>query len=198
MTSHLAWAAVGLWLALSIGGLAALTRRAGTPGEGASAPARWPAASQVPLARERPTLLFFAHPRCPCTRASLDELARLVARARAEVTVLLACPPGADAGWGDTDLARAAAAIPGVRVVRDVDEAEAARFGVATSGQVLLYDVDGALRFAGGITAGRGHAGDNANRSSLEAVLAGQVPGADAPVFGCELERGRAPGEEGL
>lgn len=107
--------------------------------------------------------------------------------------MLLACPTGTPGDWADTDVGRAAAAIPGVRVLRDEGEVEAARFGVATSGQVLLYDPAGALRFAGGITAGRGHEGDNANRAALEAVLGGRVAGADAPVFGCELEAcGRA------
>lgn len=181
------------WAGLALGGLVALTRYAGTPGASASAPARWPAESQVTRETGRPTALFFAHPRCPCTRASVQELGRLVARAGAgvDVTVLLACPAGAPSDWAETDLARAAAAIPGVRVVRDEDEREAARFGVVTSGQVLLYDGAGALRFAGGITAGRGHAGDNANRAALEAALGGAVARADAPVFGCELEARR-------
>jgi len=46
--------------------------------------------------------------------------------------------------------------------------AETARsFGVHTSGQALLYAPDGTLRFAGGITSGSGHAGDNAGVDAI-------------------------------
>jgi hypothetical protein len=44
------------------------------------------------------------------------------------------------------------------------------------------------LLFAGGITAARGHAGDNAGRSAIETLLAGGRPGYDrTPVFGCPI-----------
>ena len=50
----------------------------------------------------------------------------------------------------------------GWRCVLDPGGAEARRFGVATSGHVLLYDTRGDLIFSGGITPGRGEQGDNA------------------------------------
>ena len=56
-------------------------------------------------------------------------------------------------------------------MLRDDDGAEARRFGAETSGQTLLYDEHGALLFSGGITGARGHAGDNAGRASLVALL---------------------------
>ena len=59
-----------------------------------------------------------------------------------------------------------AAEIPGVEVVSDEDDAQSAAFGAAVSGQTLLYDREGRLIFSGGITAARGHAGDNAGRSA--------------------------------
>ena len=37
----------------------------------------WPADTSLMIAPNRPTLLFFVHPKCPCTRASLAELERL-------------------------------------------------------------------------------------------------------------------------
>jgi hypothetical protein len=97
-------------------------------------------------------------------------------------------PEGFANGWVQTDLWRTAASIPGVTLVRDDDGREARRFGTATSGQTLLYDGDGALRFSGGITGSRAHAGDNAGRQSLVALLSGEQPDRVATnVFGCPL-----------
>ena len=171
------------------------------PGIGANAPARWPADSVLTRAPGQPTLVLLAHPQCSCTRASLDELGEALARARTRprTYVLFLKPEGFSNGWEQTDSWRIAAALPGVTPVRDDSGREARRFGVATSGQTLLYDADGTLLFSGGITAARGHAGDNAGRSELVSLLTrGQSarPGAlnlgqsvhDATrVFGCPL-----------
>jgi hypothetical protein len=133
---------------------------------------------------------MLAHPRCSCTRASLNELAILMTRAagRLSATVIFVRPDGTPPGWDDTDLRRTAAAIPGVHVLTDSAGLEASRFGAWTSGQVCYYDAAGRLAFSGGITAGRGHEGDNAGRSSLEARLAGYDSGPrHTAVFGCSL-----------
>jgi len=107
---------------------------------------------------------------------------------RLTADVLFVTPPGASGGWEATDLWRGAAAIPGVTVVDDLDGVEARRFGALTSGQVLLYDAGGQLRFSGGITPARGHAGDNAGRSAIVALVesASSAP-VETPVFGCSL-----------
>lgn len=144
---------------------------------------------------------MLAHPLCPCTRASLGELSLVMAKAqgRLDAFVLFLKPEGTGKDWEQGELWRAAAAIPGVTVLRDEGGAQAERFGAVTSGQVLFYDAGGTLRFSGGITAARGHAGDNAGRAAVEALL-----GADAPpregmaghaVFGCALDdpRGSEP-----
>jgi hypothetical protein len=59
----------------------------------------------------------------------------------------------------------------------------------ATSGQVLLYDASGRLRFRGGIRPSRGHEGDNTGRRALEALLLGDgaAPPLSTAVFGCPL-----------
>jgi hypothetical protein len=73
--------------------------------------------------------------------------------------------------------------------VRDDQGAQSARFGAATSGQTFLYDARGNLQFSGGITAARAHAGDNAGRSSLVAMLnaSGAPVASRTSVFGCPL-----------
>lgn len=177
------------WVLCVAGGMAQLERYSAAPGEGAQAPDRWPAGSALELDAERPTLLVFVHPRCPCSRATLSELARLTAnrRGRAEVVVSFTIPPGHDAAWAATDLWRHARAIPGVRARRDVGGAEARRFGARTSGHALLYGPQGELLFSGGLTASRGHEGDNLGRASLEALLVGEPAREASPVFGCPL-----------
>ena len=98
-------------------------------------------------------------------------------------------PAEADPSWAQTDLLRSARAIPGVDVAIDENGVDAKLFGVATSGHALLYGRDGSLLFSGGITAARGHAGDNAGAGSLLAIANGRPVGSSGrlPVFGCEL-----------
>jgi len=192
--------AIGLWAIVVVTGTVLLTRYSLGPGRAATPPARWPAASVVAPAANRATLVLIAHPRCACTRATLGELSLLMTHCagRLSAHVIFVRPAGAAAGWTNTDVVRSAKAIPGVTVTTDDNGVEADRFGTWTSGQVMLYDASGRLEFCGGITAGRGHAGDNAGRSAIEALLhGGQVATASAPVFGCKLfADGTAHGKE--
>lgn len=181
-------AALVLWPALVAPGYVMLERYSSTPSRLADPPATWP--STLPLRRDpsRATLVFLAHPRCPCTRASLAELARLMPliAERSSVYVLFLDPAGAQ--WRGTDIWALAEAIPGVDVRVDPGGQISEALGVYTSGQVLLYDQDGDIVFNGGITPGRGHEGNNAGSQALAAILSGhpQPPKAN-PVFGCDL-----------
>ncbi len=179
-----------VWLVTVASGIALLSAHAAAPGTPADPPRRWPSASAVVRRAGTPTVLVFAHPGCPCTRATLGEIDWVLAHVEggADVHVLLLQPEGGGRAWSDTSLAEIAATIPTVQVHRDAGGDEASRFGVATSGEVLLYDGGGALRFAGGITGARGHAGANAGRDELllRLTTAAAEQGA-APVFGCGL-----------
>ncbi len=177
-----------LWLAGIGWGFTTLARHEMTPGAKATAGADWPAGTSLARSPGGPTLVLFAHPRCPCMKATLEELDRLVARTggAARVSVHFFSPRGAD--WSDTDVTRRAACIPGVSVLADPDGVEARRFGALTSGDAFLYDAGGRLVFRGGITPSRGHQGESAGRSAIEAFLKGGRPRtATAPVFGCPI-----------
>jgi hypothetical protein len=180
-----------LWVGASCAGLALLAWYGGSPGRSQSAPPQWPASSKIVPDREKATLILFAHPHCPCTRASLAELERIVAHCTGAVTswVVFLKPAGADSDWDQTDLIETAAAIPGAHVLQDVDGVEARRFHASTSGQTMLYSKHGELLFSGGITMARGHQGDNAGRSAIEACLTGDAPECrETPVYGCPIE----------
>ena len=153
-------------------------------------PSAWPLKTSVVLDQKHDTLIMFAHPQCPCTRASMEELNRLLARCHDSVAaqVWFFKPAGFPADWTRSSLWQSAAAIPGVTVHDDPDGAQARLFGAETSGFVLLYDSRGQLRFKGGITGSRGHAGDNAGVSTVVSLLAGQeVALRQTPVYGCSL-----------
>ena len=144
-----------------------------TPGAAGRPSGAWPAASDIRPDRHYAHLVMFAHPRCPCTRASIAELAHVMAHAQglAVATVLFYRPRQFPPGWERTDLWWSAAAIPGVTVLADPEGREAQRFGAVTSGHVLLYDRAGQLLFSGGITGSRGHEGDNAGCDSVIRLL---------------------------
>ena len=180
-----------LWLGLIGVGLGIIWDYENRPARAAAVPPLWPVESQLQPAPDRPTLVMLAHPRCPCTRASVGELALLMARSQGLVkaSVLFYKPAQEPDEWARTDLWRSAAAIPGVTVLQDDDGREARRFNSTTSGQVVLYDAKGRLLFSGGITGSRGHSGDNDGRSAVAALLtrgAARAPGQHS-VFGCAL-----------
>src|SRR5713101_1730239 len=76
----LTWQALAAlaWLGVVITATIEAVVYAGTPGRAGSPHANWPATCRLSLDCNRPTLLMFAHPRCPCTRASLGELELLM------------------------------------------------------------------------------------------------------------------------
>lgn len=186
------------WVAALGYGMQVLFKYETTPGSSGPLTSKWPAASIVPRQADKPMLLMVAHPHCPCTRASIAELAQIMAHAPDGVTatVLFVKPPNAGADWDDTDLRRSAAAIPGVRVLTDEHGKEAAQFGAQTSGHTLVFGPDGTLLFSGGITATRGHVGANAGENAALGALRQQLPDRRrTAVFGCSLAS-RNPGSK--
>ena len=181
-----------LWAAAILIGLARLLAYESTSDISHNAPPTWPMGSVVHRVAGMPTLVVLAHPRCPCSRATIGELAKLMTACQGKVsaTVLIVRPSEFAEGWERTDLWESAAAIPGVTVTSDIAGVESSRFGAATSGQTLLYSADGKLLFAGGITESRGHWGDNAGRSVITSLVLGstETPTVRAtPVYGCPL-----------
>lgn len=179
------------WAAAVVFGISQLLAYEGAAGVPAAAPSTILSAT-TPSPSAGPTLVLLVHPKCPCSRATIGELTKLMTdcRGRLTATVLMVRPAGAAAGWERTDLWESAAAIPGVNIEVDPTGERARQFGAATSGQALLYSADGTLLFAGGMTESRGHSGDNAGRAAITAMVLGSATGgagARTPVFGCPL-----------
>jgi hypothetical protein len=179
-----------IWLVMVFGGLASLWAYAKTPGPESAAPPSWPSATSLQRDQKRPTLVLFLHPHCACSRATLGQLGTLLAhlRERPAIQLVVFRPHDAPPEWHRTDIVETAEAIPGARIRLDADGAEAERFGVQVSGEALLYDVNGDLQFAGGLTEARGHEGDSAGLDTLQAILdRHESRRARTHVYGCLL-----------
>ena len=188
-------AALAVWLAAvgtGMGLLSAYSNRAGEPAAPPASIADW----QTP-SPDKHRLLMFAHPHCPCTKASVAELARLMARCagKVEATVYFFRPDDKPDEWVHGSLWNSAKAIPGVDVEIDRYAEVSTRFGTTVSGDLLLYDPSGRLRFRGGITSARGHEGDSSGKLAVIAIVNGENTNVDhAPVFGCVSRPGPKSG----
>ena len=162
--------------------------------------AMFPAASASPIAsssanvgldvNRHATIKMFVHPMCPCTRSSLHELERLLAKSPEPVNavVYFALSKDAPKEWSNSDSVRIAMKIPNLQIEWDIDGREASRYGAVASGHVVLLDSQGQLLFHGGITSERGHEGESLGSAKILSHLRGgsETPNS-APVFGCVI-----------
>ena len=179
-----------LWIALIAGGFTILNVHAATPGRQLSGEL---ALSDLPVSNRQErewTAVLFAHPHCPCTDASLNELADTLDVAKAPVRRIIVCvePPNAPAGWSDSELFETAKQS-GFQVLLDRNATLATKAGAATSGHTILLDPSGKSHFSGGVTASRGHRGPNAGTAAILQQLTDPsvTQAATAPVYGCPL-----------
>jgi len=179
-----------VWLVGAVKGMTMLWDYENTPGTAGSAPQQWPHKSAFLRPVDRSTLVMTVHPKCPCTRASLNELALLMTRlhGRIAVYVLFYKPREFAENWEKTDLWQSAAIIPGVALLTDNEGMEARRFGAVTSGQTMLYSASGKLLFSGGLTPARGHIGDSLGfQAIVYAVTHNRAIHTVSAVYGCSL-----------
>jgi hypothetical protein len=162
------------------------------PGAQGAAPIDWPADTALTRDSAKFTAVVALHPECPCSKATVEELDSIVAQTagRLRVHALFVDLPGLPGPVEKSDLWQRASRIRGIDVRRDPAGAETRRFGARTSGETRLYSADGHLRFSGGITAARGHVGDNPGQAAIVSLIAHQTSAATpirTPVFGCAL-----------
>ena len=179
-----------LWVLGTLAGFATLIKYQSTQGATGVSPQKWPEGAAVALNSHHDTLVMFVHPQCPCSKASIEELNRLLAQSHGNLSthVFFVRPHGYSDDWAKTELWRSTAAIPNVSVHEDIDGAQARLFGAETSGHVLLYDTRARLLFSGGITGSRGHEGDNAGEEAIVSLASGETTGVtNTQVYGCSL-----------
>ncbi len=175
-----------VWIALVTAGFASLVVYERYPGADVASSLK----AESTLQPETWTLLVAVHPRCPCTRATVDELESLLRRYPADVDchALVYHPPGLEKEWLELSLVEQLRALPRVTLSGDSDGRKLAALGMETSGAIRLIDPAGKVRFHGGITASRGHRGFNPGSQIIESLLRGEAITLDhAPVYGCRM-----------
>lgn len=151
---------------------------------------QWPPNDCLTLDAERPTLVFFVHPQCPCTTASIVQLDRVLSQfaGRFRTYVVMALPTGVRQAWENGRNLEAARNLPEITLLLDRGGTVTRRFGAIDSGTLLAYDPQGVLLFSGGVTASRGHEGDSLGTLVLRDIATGLPPrDSSSPVFGCPL-----------
>jgi len=130
-----------------------------------------------------PQLIMFIHPNCPCANVSIKHFAKLVDILKLQAVIYICAEIKTDSqNW------RSAEQIQGVKVILDSSSINAKKFGALTSGHVYLYSEDGKRLYDGGITAGRGHDGDNPGmKAILHLAKHPECNSVSMSVFGCHL-----------
>lgn len=156
---------------------------AGVSGQASHSSALFQASSTQVNESSLPILLFFAHPHCPCTRASLREFTSILERSAdipKRVVIIFFHPDSsltdATATWAQTSSTWQSAHLLGqrfssLRIVTDTNGRIAQSYHVTNSGHTILARADGTILFQGGITPSRGHEGENAGKHAVLTLL---------------------------
>jgi len=146
--------------------------------------------TDIPIEPDVHTLVMAIHPRCPCSQASLYELERLLPKCenRLKVHFYLYDSPDKEASWFAEVSDEVRRRFPDAQVLPDPDGDIARLLGAYTSGSAVLYEPNGTPVFWGGITSGRGHAGDNLGSDSIYAIVDNrEPPRVKTLVYGCAI-----------
>jgi hypothetical protein len=185
------WVIIGAfsWLFTLTVGVCLVFKFDSIPGLTATSGINWPENSNITRSTTNNTLVMLLHPKCPCSRASLQQVATLTTNDNSlQCIFLVYAPTTFPKGWEKTDIWNLAAEVPGAQLVSDIDGAEARKFGAITSGQTYIFDRKGILKYSGGLTEGRGHIGECKNLDLAVKALREGTSTASGAVYGCPIE----------
>jgi hypothetical protein len=140
--------------------------------------------------QNRPLLLHFFNPSCPCSRFNVDHVRALAERFGAEVDIVAVLAEGEPASMRDAYRALGL----DVPYVVDADRRLAASLGVYSTPQAAVLDAESRLYYVGNYNRTR-YCRDRETeyaRLALEALLAGAPASASldgGPAYGCPLRR---------
>jgi hypothetical protein len=144
---------------------------------------------------EQPTLVVGLHPHCPCSKATVAELNKILGHTpgKSRLVVYAFKPKAETVDWIASSTISTLNKL-GARIEIDEDGLMAKQLGLSASGQIQLFSAQGELIYNGGITAGRGHEGDNAGEQAvIDLLLKGGSDRKSAPVFGCPIFETKSP-----
>lgn len=168
-----------LWIAAVVAVGAHVAHYVGTPGP----------ATRAPSTALASTVTLYLHPKCVCSRASVQEFRRLLPALAGHRIRVIYHDQGKGMAWAQSELWTAFEDVPGVERVLDSGGRQTRADGVRTSGHVLAYGPDQRLLFSGGITASRGHEGPSPGGELLKKLSPGARQPAATPTFGCDFDK---------
>ena len=158
-------------------------------------PAKFPAVNMPAQNAKLPGIYLILHPRCPCSGVSLEAFSRILERVDGKVNATIVfVKPNADLKdeWVQSKLWKTAQGLKNVKLVVDDQGAIAKAFDAQISGQVLLYDENGRLRYSGGLNEARGQQASGIAEERVVSLIASKVRTdhtntAGLPALGCPL-----------
>ncbi len=185
-------AVVASWAALCATGMWQLSEHASTTGAHGRVMTRMTSdvATALHWSFDQNLLVLAAHPQCPCLAASLDALKTVLAeQPTIAARILIFEPSQKPPQWDQEARDRLSKAWPDGTIITDHGGELATKLGATTSGHISLFQANGGLSFAGGITGSRGHRGDNQYLRALQqAMWSPTNEPARTPVHGCPLQ----------
>lgn len=182
--------AVSVWMGCVVTSMVALQKYANTPGEAATSPRFLTLELLKPISGsiDRPRLFLFLHERCPCTRASIEELTQNQQHLRDTAIEIVFSGPATNTDDRQSLRKLVKERIPMAQIHDDPTGELARAYGAYTSGFAVMYRDDGTLHYAGGLTPSRAHAGPCPGRTAIQTLNETTTAEATiAPVFGCPL-----------
>lgn len=178
---------IGLWCACLMIGLSFLWTQESETGRQGNFPEVWPKKSHLSRIDGLPTLVMFAHPKCPCSEKSISQLSQLLKdiEKKAAVHVVFYKPEEKKDYWAKDRLWSKVVRFKNTGVLIDSKKHETTLFDPKTSGQVYLYSPEGRLVFSGGITADSDN--DLSMKGIKEYILEKKMVDKKFSVFGCSL-----------
>ena len=177
-----------IWLLATIVGFAHLHAYANTPFPIRGTASSWPAHSRLTAGLDKPTVVVFLHPYCPCSKATVSALQELADHYGSSVQfdAVFVRPKGVGAGWEHSDLYATCRQDKAITTFVDDLGVEAKDFGAMASGQAYVFDAHGQIALAGGLTPARGEVWTDRQRDLIVEALQGHR-GIRTPTFGCAL-----------
>ncbi len=177
------------WLLLLPAAICVQLRYDSLPGIAAVPKTAWPAASKIKYSTITNTLVMVLHPRCPCSRASVQQVASMMNTTNPPKCIFLFYTPSIFAkGWEKTDIWNQASEIPDSVLISDIDGRETKTSEHPHPDRPTFFDRQGFLRYSGGLTEGRGHQGECRNlEAAIKALNDSHKPTTFGAVYGCPV-----------
>ena len=181
------------WIVSIMVSLGILTWYKFTPGEQVEIAGQWPKEASHLQTPGSANLVMFVHPECPCSLASMDELARLlpiIADHIAIKVVFRELTGQYGRQLSEHALWKKAKTLPHVQLLIDPGQKLENSFQAKTSGQTYLFDKEGRKIFQGGLTPLRGHTGETQASSFIKQWSRQQTisRSISSSVFGCPMQ----------